>query len=245
MNSGLVLLFNVPALIGTVVIFLGFWFYFNYFSLRTETILIRNFGDNLRNLYWLRKGKRFFWKLILITLIALVYNLSLYIPLIMLAQKCVKELNSILFREMMLVTTCFLIVIVWMFAINWFFYVIIFIYKKNKYAIVNVDFEQISGHYVITNLRLCNVDESKGLNKKIEKYANVFIVKITGKNENAILKYSLVLIELFCKSINEDNKTKIDANNFAKYVDNGSILSKKEFIIVINSYFSDSIQISY
>lgn len=245
MDSGLVLVFNIPALMGTIFVFLCFWFYFNYFSLRVETLLTRNFGDNLRKLYWLRKGKRFFWKLIYVTIAALIFNVVLYSLFFNATFNKVRPNNLLLFKEMIIATICFIIAIVWVFLINWISYTIIFIYKKNKHAKVEINPDKILLYEIITDLRIVNVGNKKNYNNKIAKKAENYIETIKSNNYNKLIKSSIVMIEFYCLTINNEYLNSInDTNSYVKNITNNAILSKKEFIIAINSFFNDAIQIN-
>lgn len=240
MGNGLALAYNIPAFLGTLFLFFCFWIYFKIFSAKIERILVRNFGDNLKNLYWLRKGKKFLKVLIKFTIATLIFDYIIYFTFFYLHGQNSKYPENK--NEIMTITLCFIIVIAWLYLLNWTLYFIIFIYNKYKHSTVTVNIEHLVEFNKIKDYRISNVGKNVLYNKEIEWKIKKYENAIQNLDFNKIIKYSLVLIEFYALMI--DNNYFNEINDNEKYVKSNlddSYLSRKGFLIRVNSYFNQTI----
>lgn len=241
MSSGLALVYNTPIVFITILIFFLFWVYFKLFSQNIELILVRNFGDNLKNLYWLRKGKRFLRTLGKISIFAFLLNVLNYSIFFYILYNNFYSSNSS-FKWALTISISSIIIICWLFFVNWCLYVTLFIHKQEKTTSVVVDKNNISLFSEIENYRLTNVGKriifKKLSNYKINKYTKV----LKKDKNNLTIKHSLMLIEFYALMINNNYFNSIgDLQKFVVDKKTNNFLSKKEFLITVNGFFNDSI----
>lgn len=244
MDKGLVLVFNLPAFFATVFIFFSFWVFFYTFSHKVEKILIRNFGDNLKNLYWHKKGNRFFRVLFRVSLFAIFINLFIYVPLFLLLNA--KYKNHIEYDDIKLVTYCFLIIIAWIFFINISSYTVIYIYRKQKHANVEVCKDKFSDLYHLISFRINSQNKSYILmNKQINLKCKICKKKIESDKKNQIIKGSLMLIEMYAIIIDKSlNDNSLNPNELMVNNNTNEVISRKDLIIRVNSLFNDALPIT-
>lgn len=243
MDNGLALVFNIPAFLGTIFLFFCFWIYFKTFSTKIERILVSNFGDNLRDLYWLRKGKRFLKTLLKVTLLCFIFDFVIYFVFFYLFDEMSKD--TIQKNEVMTITLCFLVIICWLYVVNWTIYLIIFIYNKQKNTHISLNIEHLSEFEEIKQYHLTNVGKNVFYNKQFDWKIKTYQKLIDKHQYNKIIKYSLVLIEMYALMIDNAHFNEINNNErYVKCVGEDKYLSRKNFLILINSYFNETIVVT-
>ncbi len=240
-SSGIALAFNIPALLGTILSFFCFWIYFFYFSKKIETILIRNFGDNLRNLYWVRKGKRFFNTLFRVMGITFLCDLALYTIFFVMYFRNDSEMKS---DQGWIMTIYFLIVVVWLYLVNISSYTIFFISQRQKYSEISIDYEILNEFHNMSSYRFKDNKAQYWLNKKMDWKIKQFKNKTKGMKRNQTIKYSLVLIETYALITNNSKINKsVDNEKYLFNSGTNTYISKKELVIEINRLFNEGIHI--
>lgn len=246
MSNGIALAFNIPALFGTILLFLCFWIHFFIFTLRVEKTITSFFGDNLRNIYWLRKGKRFFWTLLRTSLLIFIFNIFLYSIFFYIIHNVEVKTDDNL-KQIHIITICFIIIIAWFFFFNISSYFIIFIHQKQKLVKVYAHYDRLSAINKVTNFNKLNVSRKNYLflNKKLAFKLRYCEKKILSKKKNVVVKHSLMLIETYSSILELANRIKkIDNNRFFYSTKTKQFISKKDFVILVNGFFCDAISIS-